>query len=839
MRSTGTHFGMATVAAVAVGASAVKMAGDFESSTTRLVTSAGESDAAIGEVRRGMLDMAGQVGFSAEKLAAGMYVVESAGYHAGDALSVLKAAAQGAKEENAQLATVADAVSTVLTDYHLKGDQAARVTSQLVTAVGQGKTTMEEFSGSLHSVVPIAAEAGIKLEDVTGTLATMTMHGMSAEQASQNLADTIRKLIKPTSQQRDELAQLHMTATDLSDGLSTRGLQGTLEHLSETILGRMGESGKMLLDAFRSSKDAANNMTVAIQHMSPPMAELATRFKDGHISLGDYVKGLKAMPADQAMLGKSFASIQQQAEGFTNALKNGSPQAQNYMQALQAVTGDATALNTTLMVTHNNSDAAQNNIRLIGEASTEAGGNVKGWHEIQANFNQKLQEATAALGALWITIGQELLPVITPLVKGVADLAHWFGEHPALAKAVAIGILAIAAALGVATIAMWAMSTTPVFWIIAAIVVAVVAVIAAIVLMAMHWREIWDAIKLTASAIAGWVKSYIWDPLVIAFHAVGEALSWLKTNVWDPVWDALTETVKFAWNNILRPIIELALIPIFFFVGSAIYAFKGTWDAAWAAITDVARWAWDNVLHPVFSFINDHAIQPTAGFIRWLGDIFGGVMHWIGDVSRDAWDNRIRPVFSWINDYGIKPMAGFINWLGDVWNSVWGGIVGTIRWAYGIIQSISGWIGDRFSEIMSAFRTVGSVIDKVAGAVGIHLPSLDVGGWVPGQPGEPVLAVIHGGEYVLSRDMIAGRVTPDESIAKEVGDLGKQTPRAASSAPPSVGLIGVPQQGQGGNVFITVMGTVTAERDLVAQVRQSTLRYNMQNSGNGLSLAGH
>jgi len=71
-------------------------------------------------VRQGMLDMAGQVGYSAEELVAAMYKVSSGGQIGAKGLDVLRASAEGAKAENADLAVVADAVTSVLQDYVAK-----------------------------------------------------------------------------------------------------------------------------------------------------------------------------------------------------------------------------------------------------------------------------------------------------------------------------------------------------------------------------------------------------------------------------------------------------------------------------------------------------------------------------------------------------------------------------------------------------------------------------------------------------------------------------------------------------------------------------------------------
>lgn len=234
LSSTLTKVG--AVGAVALGAvavAAVDMATKYQTSTTRLVTSAGESVKNIDLVRKGMLDMSSQVGTSALELSKGMYTVESAGFHGAQGLLVLKAAAQGAKDEGAQLATVANAVTDVLVDFHLKASDAATATSQLVTAVSFGKTTFEDFSGSMSSILPLAASLHLKLADVTGVLAEMTAHGMTADRASMDMANAMRSLAAPTGAMSKAYKEFGISASEVGQKLGTVGLAGTMQWLSQ------------------------------------------------------------------------------------------------------------------------------------------------------------------------------------------------------------------------------------------------------------------------------------------------------------------------------------------------------------------------------------------------------------------------------------------------------------------------------------------------------------------------------------------------------------------------------------------------------------------------------
>jgi TP901 family phage tail tape measure protein len=227
----------------AIGYESVKAATTFQSSTTRLVTSAGEISSNLGMVRSGMLSMAGQVGVSADNLSQAMYYVEAAGFHAASGLTVLKAAAQGAAAEGADTTTVAQALTDVLVDYHKPAADAADVTSQMIAAVAGGKTNLQDFSAAFASIVPAASAAGISFPDVSAALAEMTNHGFTAQRASTDLAQALRSLLNPTTPMKDEFDALGVSTATLHDKLSgPNGLTDAMEYLSQAAT-KAGKEG--------------------------------------------------------------------------------------------------------------------------------------------------------------------------------------------------------------------------------------------------------------------------------------------------------------------------------------------------------------------------------------------------------------------------------------------------------------------------------------------------------------------------------------------------------------------------------------------------------------------
>jgi TP901 family phage tail tape measure protein len=229
---------VATTAIVGISVASTKMAADFQSGMTSLVTGAGEAQSNIKQVSDGILKMATDTGTSTKSLTDGMYMIESAGFHGADGLNVLKMAAQGAKVGNAELKDVANGVTTALTDYHLTAEDATTVTNDLVATVASGKTSMGSLASSLKNILPVASSAGISLRDVSGAMATMTGEGVPAGQAANYLKTTVLALEAPSTKGAAALKNIGLSAQDVATEMKHSlpdALQMITDHLKKKI----------------------------------------------------------------------------------------------------------------------------------------------------------------------------------------------------------------------------------------------------------------------------------------------------------------------------------------------------------------------------------------------------------------------------------------------------------------------------------------------------------------------------------------------------------------------------------------------------------------------------
>lgn len=435
-----------TLIGVGVAAASVKMAGDFQAETAVLQTAAGETASGLKTVRAGILNLSKGTGTGLQNLTDGMYTVEKAGYRGSKGLMVLKAAAQGAKEENAKLSDVTNAMTSVMASYHLKATDSTRVMNALKTAAGEGKITMEEFSGALSTVLPIASANKISFAEVAGAVATLTQHGTSAREATHELSATIRALAAPNNVAVKEMARFGLTAQDVSLNLGKKGLTGTIDLLVQSVLTKMGPSGKVLLSSFNDTKQAAAAAQVMLSKMAPATQKVAKEFLAGKIASADWKDDLKGMPVAQANLAKQFATLVDKNRGFSDELKKGGPATKTFTEAIKKMSGGAIGLNTVLQLSGESQAGFEDRVKKVGKSYNNASKDVEGWKVTQGLFNNQLDRMKQTAQVLMIQLGTKLIPVLQRMVTWMSNNQDVvIGVAGAIAGVLTLAVAAFAA----------------------------------------------------------------------------------------------------------------------------------------------------------------------------------------------------------------------------------------------------------------------------------------------------------------------------------------------------------------------------------------------------------
>jgi hypothetical protein len=711
-----------TLVGAGVAIASVKMAGDFQAETAVLQTAAGESAAGLKVVRQGILDISKGTGTGIKNLTDGMYLIEKAGFRGSDGLKVLKAAAQGAREENAKLSDVTNAMTSVMASYHLKATDSVRVMNGMKTAAGEGKITMEEFSGAMSTVLPIASANKISFEQVAGAVATLTQHGTTAREATHELGATIRALASPNNVASREMTRFGLSSVDVSQHLGKRGLTGTIDLLTSTILSKMGPSGKILLSVFEGSKQSAEDARIMLSKMTPEMQKLARQYSSGSISVSEWRQTLKALPTTQANILSQFASLTNRSKGFSREIKNGGPAAKTYTDALKKMSGGAIGLNTILQLSGESADGFKERVKKVGESFHNGSKDVEGWKITQNLLNVQLARAKQAVQVLMIEIGTKLIPVVSSIIQfftrhrtitmlligsflsllavlsavyigtklfalytGIATAVMFAWNVATMAETESMAVMraqlavlwimqkAQAIATGIATAAQWAFNAAMDANPIALIVIGIAALIAIIVLVAMKtqffqkiWHAMWGGLKAATLGFVHWLKSN-WQLIIFAILTGGIGLAVAEiVRHWDGVKHAFSVVVDFIkhhWTEMLAF--------LFGFLGISVLMIVRHWDA----IKDGAVKAFNAVINFAVAFGKDFVsfFSHLPGEIGHFFSILPGLIgHWF-TVAGQA----IGSFFAHLPGNIAKAATGFGHVLthagGDLISGLWKG----------------------------------------------------------------------------------------------------------------------------------------------------------------------
>lgn len=422
-----------------------KHAMDLEQQLTLLTTSAGESAQNLDTVRKGVLGLQSQYGYSADDLTAALRKIEQAGYHGDDAIKVLTASTKEAVLENADLKSVADLVTTTMADYGYEAGRVNDVVSMQVATIAQSKATLDEYSSSLGAVEQMAHDAHVSIGDLNASFAEMTQHGMTAQLSAQYSRAAIKSLSNPNQQQLSELGQLGFSLQDIQGSLATKGLTGTSEDISQAILNRMGPDGRVLLDAYNTSKtqrQSADAMLEALRKDHPDEYAVAQKYmtdeslaaaqqsepeaKSASKKAQDtFAKAVRSMPlADQARL-QQFATTFKKSEGFNDMLRQGKGPDQSYLQAMYKAFGTQEAAQFGLNVTGANYAGVQDR-----EQKINAGINVDDEvNRQQDNLKAKLRDLTGSFRTLDTQLGETTQGPLKSFVDGLTSGVQWLTKH--------------------------------------------------------------------------------------------------------------------------------------------------------------------------------------------------------------------------------------------------------------------------------------------------------------------------------------------------------------------------------------------------------------------------
>lgn len=220
----------ATVPIAAGIGSAVKSASEFEDSLTRLNTLSGLSQVEIDKIRQGILSLAPALGKVPTELAEAAFFITSTGdlRNAAVALDVLEASAKASAIGLGETKDVANVLTSVMAAYGQENITSSEAVDILTAAVDRGKFETEQFAPAIARVLGLASELGVGFAEASNFVATYTLSGVTASQATTALQRVMVSIIKPTAAASVALDKVGLSIQDIQSSVSRNGLTSTL-----------------------------------------------------------------------------------------------------------------------------------------------------------------------------------------------------------------------------------------------------------------------------------------------------------------------------------------------------------------------------------------------------------------------------------------------------------------------------------------------------------------------------------------------------------------------------------------------------------------------------------
>lgn len=291
-----------TAPLVGIGTAAVKMANGFELEMSRIEGLVGESAHAVDGMKESVLGLAGATGKAPQELASALFAVESAGLRGQQAMDALEIAAKASTAGLGDTRSVALAAAASMTAYQASGMTAAKATDILTATVREGNLSAEQLAGSISRVLPIAAAAGVGLEEVGAAAAIITRSGASAAEAMTQIKASIMSLNAPSKEARNRMEEYGLSVEQVQRTLRNDGLVAALQLLNDATGGNAV--------AMREILGSSEALTGALTLLGTEAGTLESVFEGVANSTGDTQRAFEATTATTAFkMTQAFAEI--------------------------------------------------------------------------------------------------------------------------------------------------------------------------------------------------------------------------------------------------------------------------------------------------------------------------------------------------------------------------------------------------------------------------------------------------------------------------------------------------------------------------------------------------
>lgn len=225
------------------------------------------------------------------------------------------------------------------------------------------------------------------------------------------------------------------------------------------------------------------------------------------------------------------------------------------------------------------------------------------------------------------------------------------------------------------------------------------------------FKNLWATIQGIWSAVSGWFKSKVIDPLVNFFAPIVQWISGFFQGCWiiiQAVWAAVSGWFK---TNVIDPVVNF-FAPIPGIIGGF---FSGLWTSIQSIWATVSGWFNLNVIQPLVNFF--------APIVESIGGLFANLWASICSIWQAAG--------TWFSENVTTPINNAFQAIGDFVKGIFNGLIGLVEGMINrIIGAVNGFIGG-FNDVVGwGASFIGVDWEGLATIPEVSLPRLAKGGIV-------------------------------------------------------------------------------------------------------------
>lgn len=616
----------------------IEQAAKYQSSSTQLLTQAGVMKSQFAGLQSGVLNLAGQVGFSPNSLMQSLYHVESSfqslGIKGPQALNLVKIAAEGAQTGHANLVDVTNALDATIA----AGVPGIKTYSQAMGAlnaiVGTGDMTMQDLANAMGTGLMAQAKMyGQSIYEVGAALATYGDNNIRGAKAATDLRMTWQAMQAPLATSKPLLQSIGLQYDSLAQTMEHHGLSAAITQFTQHLQASkvpVSDWGQYVTEIF--GKRAGSGIGVLIDQED----RLKSKFPDLKKAAGDFGG---AWATQQKTMSQQWDDLKSSASALAISFGTVLLPAATKLVSKLAEFG-------TFLEKH-------------GEIAAFAGALLV----LAAGF--KIAATAEALFGEESMLTDPIFLVIAAVIALVAGLYELY-KHSKLVRD-------IVADVGKFFKSVWTdamhVAGAVVHWFVTG---PLAFIKGEIKVFSDWWKTNGAEVKEVASAVWHFVSTVVMTEWKILWDGLLKPGLAALESIWKTVWGIISDTVKVVWDTIaaiIRTYIKITLDVI----SIALDVLTGHWSKAWTDIKKLVSDGIHGVENILGTFIKgalrllfDAGRNIVTGLINGIKSMFGAVGSVVGDLGKSVLGpfKSVLSIFSpsqVFHELGVQIVAGLTN----------------------------------------------------------------------------------------------------------------------------------------------------------------------------------